>query len=126
DRIAERITDDGSIDLREQLVRFYSPELVRIITKNLIKDENEQRTQTNRVRMSLIGRLGENPNFSLFNQRIGVPAFLDVLDEECARNARIAHNNLVQNPKEKLLGVSIVERLKERYAGGSQELKSYV
>jgi hypothetical protein len=126
DRIAERITDDGSIDLREQLVRFYSPELVRVITKSLIKDENEQRTQTNRVRMSLIGRLGENPNFALFNQRIGVPAFVDVLDEECARNARIAHNNLVQNPKEKLLGVSIIEKLKERYAGGSQELKSYV
>jgi hypothetical protein len=126
DRIAERITDDGSIDLREQLVRFYSPELVRTITKNLIKDENEQRTQTNRVRMSLIGRLGENPNFALFNQRIGVPALVDVLDDECARNARIAHNNLVQNPKEKLLGVSIIERLKERYAGGSQELKSYV
>ena len=126
DRIAERITDDGSIDLREQLVRFYNPNLVRTVTKNLIKDENEQRTQTNRVRMSLIGRLGENPNFSLFNQRIGVSAFLDVLDVECANNARIAHNNLVQNPKEKLLGVSIIEKLKERYGGDSQELKSYV
>lgn len=126
DRINERITDDGSVDLREQLVRFYNPALVRTVSKNLIKDENEQRTQTSRVRLSLIGRLGENPNFSVFNQRIGVSACLDVLDKECANNARIAHNNLVQNPKEKLLGVSIIEKLKERYGDGSQELKSYI
>jgi hypothetical protein len=126
ERIGERITDDGSIDLREQLVRFYDPELVRMVTKRLTKDENEQRTQTSRVRSSLIHRLGETPNFSLFNQRIGVPVLLDVLDEECTHNVRVAHNNLVQNPKEKLLGVSIIQRLKERYGGGSQELRSYV
>src|SRR5262249_45084004 len=103
DRINERITDDGSVDLREQLVRFYNPELVRTVSKNLIKDEIEQRTQTSRVRLSLIGRLGENPNFTVFNQRIGVSALLDVLDKECANHARIAHNNLIQNPKERLL-----------------------
>lgn len=126
DRIAERINDDGSIDLREQLVRFYNPELVRTITRNLVKDENEQRTQVNRVRLSLIGRLGDNPDFSIFNQRIGVTEFLDILDKESEKNARIAHNNLIQNPKERLLGVSVIGKLKERYGGNSQELKSYI
>lgn len=126
DRIAERVADDGKIDLREQLVRFYDPELVRSVCAGLLKDENEQRTQSNRVRQALIAKLGEHPDFALFNQRIGVTEFIDILDKESASNARIAHNNLVTNAKEKLLGVSIVDRLKERYGGDQQELRSYV
>jgi hypothetical protein len=125
ERIGQRITDKGP-DLREQLVRFYNPELVRNITRNMIKDENEQRTQTNNVRQALLTILGENPSFALFNQRIGVGDFLDVLDKQSANNARIAHNNLVQNPKDRLLNVSIVEKLKDRFSGNSQELKSYL
>jgi Tubulin like len=126
DRIAERVTDDGKADLREQLVRFYDPDLVRRVCGSLIKDENEQRVQTNRVRQALIAKLGEHPNFSLFNERIGVNEFIDILDKESASNAQIAHNNLVVNAKEKLLGVSIIERLRERYGGDQQDLRSYV
>jgi hypothetical protein len=125
ERIAQRITDKGP-DLREQLVRFYNPELVRNITRGLVRDENEQRTQTNKVRLALIGMLGENPTFSLFNQRLGVSDFIDVLDTQSATNARIAHNNLVQNPKERLLNVSIFDKLRERFGGNPQELKSYL
>jgi hypothetical protein len=126
DRIAERVTDDGKIDMREQLVRFYDPELVRKVNAGLIKDETEQRTQTNRVRQALIANLGDRPTFALFNERIGTNEFLDVLDKASAENAEIAHNNLALNTKQKVLGVSIVERLKERYDGNDQELRSYV
>ena len=126
DRIAERVTDDGKIDLREQLVRFYDPDLVRRINANLIKNESEQRTQSARVRQALVDRLGDHPSFSVFNQRTSPGDFIDVLDKECAKNAQIAHNNLVVNEKEKLLGVSIIERLKERYGSDAQELRTYV
>jgi len=126
DRLAERVTDDGRIDLREQLVRFYNPDLVRRVSSNLVKAENEQRTQTARVRQALMEKLGDRPNFFVFNQRIGVSEFIDILDKECAENALIAHNNLVVNPKEKLLGVSIIDRLKDRYGSDPQELRSYV
>src|SRR5260370_32951621 len=84
DRIAERITDDGSADLRAQLVRFYKPELVRTITKNLVKDESEQRTQTNRGRQAILQKLGESPNFTLFNERILLADFIDLPDKACA------------------------------------------
>lgn len=126
DRIAERIQDNGKHDLREQLVRFYDPQVVRAVSTTLTKDETEQRTQSNRVRQALSGRLGDHPTFALFNQRINVTDFLDVLDKECASSAQVAHNNIVTNPKEKLLGVSIIDRLKERYGGNPQELRSYV
>ncbi len=70
--------------------------------------------------------VGENPTFSLFNQRIGCGDLLDLLDKQSASNVRVAHNNLIQNPKERLLGVSIIEKLKERFSGNTQELKSYL
>jgi hypothetical protein len=126
ERIAERIQDDGKRDLREQLVRFYDPQAVRKVSASLAKDETEQRTQSNRVRQVLAARLGDHPSFSLFNQRLGVTDFIDVLDKECASSVQVAHNNIVTNPKDKLLGVSIIDRLKERYGGNSQELRSYV
>jgi hypothetical protein len=126
ERIAERIRDDGKRDMREQLVRFYDPQVVRSVNATLTKDEAEQRTQSNRVRQALAARLGDHPSFSQFNQRIGTADFIDVLDKECAASAQVAHNNIVTNPKDKLLGVSIIDRLKERYGGDAQELRSYV
>jgi len=125
ERLAERIQDDGKRDLREQLVRFYDPQVVRTVSTSLVKNETEQRTQSNRVRQALTTKLGDHPSFTLFNQRIGAADFIDVLDKECAASAQVAHNNIVTNPKEKLIGVSIIDRLKERYSGDPQELRSY-
>ena len=124
--IAERCTDEGQVDLRQHLVRFYDPQLVKRVTGNLIKDESEQHTQTGRVRLGLVNLLGNNPTFALFNQRVGVSTIIDMLGKISAENARTAHNNLVQNPKEKLLGVNIVEKLWERYDVDRQGLKTYV
>jgi hypothetical protein len=87
ERIAERIQDNGKRDLREQLVRFYDPQVVRAVNTTLVKDEAEQRTQTNRVRQALATRLGDHPNFTLFNQRLGVTDFIDVL----IRSVRAVH-----------------------------------
>ncbi|MBV9678957.1 MAG: tubulin-like doman-containing protein [Acidobacteriaceae bacterium] len=126
DRIAERIHDQNGTDLRAQLVRFYDPELVRKVGRLLVKDESEQKTQTARVRLALMERLGDHPDFAVFNQRIGIADFIDVLDKESAVNSQTAHNNLVSNPKERLLGVSIIKKLKERYGEGGQELRAFV
>jgi hypothetical protein len=125
-RIGERVNDGGTTDARQQLIRFYDPAKVKALTASLVKDENEQRTQTGKVRLALIGQLGDSASFELFNQRITIAGFLDVLDKESANNARIAHNNFVQNPKDRVLGVSIIEKLKERYAGNNQELKAFL
>ena len=125
-QIAERCTDNGQVDLRQHLVRFYDPQLVKRVTDRLVKDEDEQRTQTNKVRLELVNIVGLNPRFALLNQRAGLGTIVDILGKISADNARTAHNILVQNPKERLLGVSIVEKLKERYEADPQGLRTYV
>lgn len=124
--IQARLTDEGAGDMRQHLIRFYDPVQVRDISRRLVLDEAEQKTQTSRVRAALMEKVGPNPSFSRFNQRISESAFLDVLETVCEDNARIAHQNLVQNPKDRLLGVSIIDKLQSRYGADPQELKSYV
>lgn len=124
--IDSRLRDAGMSDLRQHLIRFYDPAVVKAVSRRLLVDEAEQRTQTNRVRAALFEKLGADGTFTSFNQRIGQSAFLDILETVCEDNARIAHENLVQNPKDRLLGVSIMEKLRDRYGADAQELRSYV
>jgi hypothetical protein len=124
--IHARLNDAGAVDLRQHLIRFYDPEHVKTVGRRMVVDESEQKTQTGRVRAALAEKLGPDSSFASFNQRITESTFLDVLETVCEDNARIAHQNLVQNPKERLLGVSIIDKLRDRYGADPQELKSYV
>ncbi len=124
--IDSRLADTGTGDLRQHLIRFYDPNVVKTVSRRLVVDEAEQRTQTGRVRAALFEKLGSDGTFAQFNQRITVSTFVDVLETACEDNARIAHENLVQNPKDRLLGVSIIEKLRDRYGADAQELKSFV
>ena len=124
--IQARLNDAGSGDLRQHLIRFYDPVQVKTISRRLVIDEAEQKTQTGRVRAALVEKIGPDAGFAQFNQRVSESTFLDVLETVCEDNARIAHQNLVQNPKERLLGVSIIDKLRERYGADPQELKSFV
>jgi hypothetical protein len=124
--IQARLTDSGSGDFRQHLIRFFDPLLVKNISRQLVIDEAEQKTQTSRVRAALVEKIGVDAHFAAFNQRVSESIFLDVLETVCEDNARIAHQNLVQNPKERLLGMSIIDKLRDRYGADPQELKSYV
>ncbi|TAG36262.1 MAG: hypothetical protein EAZ34_01365 [Polaromonas sp.] len=123
--IHARLTDAGGGDMRQHLIRFYDPSQVKAIGRRLVMDEAEQKTQTSRVRAALVEKVGPDLSFARFNQRVSESTFLDVLETVCEDNVRIAHQNLVQNPKERLLGVSIIDKLQARYGASPQELKSY-
>ena len=123
--INTRLTDAGGGDMRQHLIRFYDPSQVKAVSRRLVMDEAEQKTQTSRVRAALVEKIGPDLSFARFNQRVSESTFLDVLETVCEDNVRIAHQNLVQNPKERLLGVSIIDKLQDRYGANPQELKSY-
>jgi Tubulin like len=124
--IAQRCNDSAErFDYKKELIRFYNSEAVKKTTGALTRDENEQKTQAGRIRQALAERLGEHPTFSLFNERITRTVFADTLEKQAKENAEIAHNTLVVDPKDKLLGVSILEKLRERYTD-EQELRTFV
>lgn len=116
----------ADVDLKGTLIRFYDPELVRAVTRRLVVDEGEQRTQTAKVRAALTDAIGPNPTFSAFQARLGLAELIDRIETVAEENASTAHNTLVTEAKERILGVSIITKLKERYGGDPQALRDYV
>ncbi len=125
-RINERCCDDGykNKDFKQQVIRFYDPEKVKIITKRFIRDKKEQGTQTSNVRKSITNKLGDQLNFSLFNERISIAVLQNILENACDQNAKNAESSL--SPKERLFDIGIVGKLKERFDNNYDELKKYI
>lgn len=117
DSIARRCNDPAErFDFKKELIRFYNSDAVKRTTAMLTREENEQRTQTGRIRQAIAERLGDRQTFASFNERISRVVFADTIEKQAKENAEIAHNTLVTNPKERLLGVSILDKLKDRYS----------
>jgi hypothetical protein len=124
--IDQRLKKADGTDLKGHLIRFYDQQLVQAVTKKLATDEAEQRTQTAKVRASLVEVLGPNPSFAAMNVRLGLTDLIDRIETIAERNAIVAHNTLVTEAQEKILGVSIIAKLKERFGGDTQALRTYV
>uniref|UniRef100_UPI0026189E9D tubulin-like doman-containing protein n=1 Tax=Runella sp. TaxID=1960881 RepID=UPI0026189E9D len=127
--IAERCNDDeakmkSEESYKQQVVRFYDPAKVRAITKRFVRDRKEQASQTSNVRNALVSRLGDQPNFTVFNERISTSMLISELEKTCDQNAKNAEASL--EGKDKLFNIGIVSKLKERYDGNFEELGKYV
>lgn len=124
--IDERVKDRATDDYRGHLVRFYEPEIVRATVRKLSLDETIQRTQTTTFRQSVADRLGDFQTFDAFRQRMGGAELADLIAVNAETSAIQAHQNVMAGTKERILGVSIVEKLKERYGGDRQALNVFV
>ena len=128
-----RCVDDGMANTDLQVVRFYEPAMVRELTENLVKNEQQQKIQTGAIRNTLVGLIkgdsgGIEPTFARFNERLSLARLLDVFQQKASENALIAHNNLFGSASrvQKLLGVSVIDKLVERYDASNADLKAYV
>ena len=126
--IASRCNDEGSTDMKQQLVKFYKPEAVKDFTRALVKDKEGQFKQAKAVRDALLAPLGDNPNFAAFNARISKERFVDILETRCEENAVEAHNIMVSDKKDnvRILGDSIVERLYQQFGGDLEAVRRYI
>ena len=123
-QLAQRIKDDRQ-DLSRQLVRFYDRVLVETVTQSLISNEQLQKTCASEVRNAIIRRIGAEPDFSKFNQ-LGFSAINDILVRASEQNALREHDRQNQHTQQRLLGVNIIEKLRERYEGDQDGLRLYI
>jgi hypothetical protein len=72
--------------------------------------------------------LGDSLTFTSFNVRIPREKFVAALESRCEENATDAHNAYVAESKDRqrILGVSVIERLNREYGGNREALRSYV
>ena len=128
DSIAERCTDEGQADLRRPLVQFYNPGSVKEFTRQLTRDKMTQHAQATDVRQTIVGHLGETPDFTAFNSRIPKQRLIDIMEARCEESAVNAHNNLIAADKDKArqLGVNIIEKLYREYGSNEEGLRKYI
>lgn len=127
-KIDQRCNETGQSDLRKPVVQFYKPPVIREFTQYLLRDKKLQYAQTARVRAALIEKLGDNPDFSAFNNRLLRQQFIDIVEDKCEQTAIEAHNNLIATERDKApqLNVSIIEKLAREFSGNEEGLKIYM
>ncbi|MBV8367489.1 MAG: hypothetical protein JO036_00945 [Candidatus Eremiobacteraeota bacterium] len=126
--LAARLVDDGDDDTRALVIRFYKPDVVKDFAKALTRNEDEQKVQTTAVRVALAALVADNLSFAVFNQRVDAQRFQDIVAATCEEQALQAHEAYISSNKdrERVLGVSIVERLQKEYGGNRESLRAYV
>lgn len=122
-----RVTDVGAKDFRDVIVRYYDPKSVRETVERLVTNPVAQKQQASVVRKVLVDekRLGGEQTFERFRERVAAVDLLDVIERTCAEQARIAHDTLVQNDRERILGVQLMQRLRDEYGSSEEKLQEF-
>jgi len=131
--LKERVRE-GQVDARdlppaqghEQVVRFYDARRVVEITRTMTIDQADQLGSTREVRQALVGLLGETKTFGQLNRVVTPGKLRDTIDNTCRRHADVAHENMVQRSQQRVLGINIVDKLRERYDGDTEGLRKFV
>jgi hypothetical protein len=121
--LKERLQDKG-LELNEHVIRFYDRNKVTQALPIFILNKNLQHTTAGNVRNRLLGVLSNTQTFSNFNVKINDVVFQDTLSDVSEENAAVWHDALPKT--QQFMGQSIVQKLREEYAGNDQALVVFV
>lgn len=121
-----RLTANAVAGSKGHMIRFYEPDKVRSAIKDLVINETFQSAHASKIRASLLGKLGDDISFSRLNDRISVVELVDSLTAASEESALAAHSNMVAESNQRILGVSILSKLEERYGSDSTALKQKI
>ena len=103
---------------QQQNDRKYDPERVHDFVKQCIANQDSQVDNARAIRYRLVQNLGEEGEKSFVNmlQTTDLSATTDVIYKVCNKNAKDAMENAAKNdPLNKMVGVNILEKLKQEY-----------
>jgi hypothetical protein len=99
-----------------------NPAIVETVRRKLVLDKEEQRAQTAAVRAAIIAALGYQPNFAALSQRVSTSAISNIIVKTCTANIEDAHQRLINDRNEKVIGVSIIEKLQQEWGDDPENL----
>ena len=128
ERIEARCKENESVDLNDQVIKFYKASQVKDFTTRLLGNEEIQRGQSSAVRKAMLEKLGETPTLAKFHQRLTRGVLLDLLETICGEEAEKAHNHMIaEDPRaHRILGNNIVDKLNRDFSGNPLELAHYI
>lgn len=104
----------------EMITKKYNPEIVRSFTKSVTTNADYQSHNAKTIRHRMVSELGEGDavvrSFGILSDRLSVDAASDLIYEVCRTNALDAMKEAAKaDPILKMVGVNILEKLKEEY-----------
>jgi hypothetical protein len=121
--LEERLIANSAADTKGHMIRFYEPAGVRLAIKNLTISESIQSTHASKIRSILVAKLGEDLSFSRLQERVSVVDLVDSVTAASEESALAAHANMIAESNQRILGVSILSKLEERYGSDSSSLR---
>lgn len=94
--------------------------MVEKTRRKLVLSEEEQRTHTAKLRQKILEALGSQPTFSLFSRRLAESDVQNALVAASAEDVASAHQRLVTEKSERVIGVSVIDKLRDQW-GDDQE-----
>ena len=121
--LEERLIANSAADTKGHMIRFYEPEGVRAAIRELAINESFQAAHASKIRSILVAKLGEELSFSRLHERVSVVDLVDSVTAASEESALAAHANMIAESNQRILGVSILSKLEERYGSDSAALR---
>lgn len=112
-------------DTYSPLVRLFNRDRVRSVAAAFTTNEREQIQQSNRLRADLFVD-GRRSTFEAFNAGFADDGLLPFIIDASDRNARSAHATQVATEGERVLGISVIEQIREMYGNDPSALRTFI
>ena len=112
----------------DMTLKKYDHEMVAKFTKGRTTDQDEQKNNAGSIRQKLVEMLGEEGerSFASLLEQADLDTTVDVITEVCQRNAETAMiNTAAEDASRKLVGVNILEKIKQEY-NTDEKLQAFV
>ncbi len=112
---AHESNKSSSIKQDGYIVRIQDDKAFENARRKLLFNEDEQRDHVSLVRNRIIDELGHDPSFAKFTYRFPQSDMKSIIVEMCEANVQSAHARLITEKREKVIGVSIIDKLMEQW-----------
>ena len=120
--LARKPKENGKDEDTNYVALIGDPSVLDAARRKLVLDKDEQRGHTAAVRAALIAALGYQPNFSTLSQRISSSDIANTIIKTCTANLEDAHQRLIEERDDRVIGVSIVEKLHQEWGEEPEKL----
>jgi len=106
---------------KQTVVKYYDSADVQNFTSRVVRDQQIQSSQSSATRNSIASLSGSEKTFTKLNEHANVDSLMDIFAKNARESAIQAHNEVITNKKEKLIGINIIEKLKEQYGTSDKQ-----
>ena len=114
----ERLSQES---FKGTVVKFYNAADVKDFNTRVVRNQKIQESQSSDARSAIAGLAGSERLFTALNEHATLDSIINIFLEKARGNAFQAHNELLSNKKQKLIGINIVEKLKEQYGSADRQ-----